>query len=93
MVSYPLSPIPPRFVSTKREFFFPLLGYALAAVFHCTSILSKLLLNEEGAKMSELPCASGAEDDKLNYDPSNDTGVGRLGLISEFGLSLLERFG
>lgn len=39
--------------------------------------------------MRELPCAGGAEDDELNDDPSNDTGVGRLGLISEFGLSLL----
>jgi hypothetical protein len=39
--------------------------------------------------MRKLPCASGAEDDELNDDPSNDTAVGRLGLISEFGLSLL----
>lgn len=39
--------------------------------------------------MRQLPCAGGAEDDELNNDPSNNTGVGRLGLISEFGLSLL----
>lgn len=39
--------------------------------------------------MRELPSAGGAEDDELNDNPSNDTGVGRLGLISEFGLSLL----
>lgn len=63
--------------------------FALAVSIPFASILSKLLLNKERTQMRKLPCAGGAEDDKLNDDPSNDTGVCRLGLISEFGLSLL----
>lgn len=51
--------------------------------------LSELLLDEEGSEMRELPGAGDAEDDKLDDDPADDTGVCRLGLISELGLSLL----
>jgi hypothetical protein len=39
--------------------------------------------------MRELPGAGDAEDDELDDDPADDTGVCRLGLISELGLSLL----
>jgi hypothetical protein len=38
--------------------------------------------------MRKLPGASDAKHNELNNDPSNDTGVGRLGLISELSLSL-----
>lgn len=51
--------------------------------------LSELLLDEEGSEMRELPGAGDAKDDKLDDDPADDTGVCRLGLISELGLSLL----
>jgi hypothetical protein len=39
--------------------------------------------------MRELPCAGGAENKDLNEHVSHDTSVGRLGLVSEFGLSFL----
>lgn len=90
LVSYPFSPIPPH-LSWQDGFSFPFLRsmFAPACLFQFASISSKLLLNKERTQMRELPSAGGAEDDELNDDPSNDAGVGRLGLISEFGLSLL----
>lgn len=39
--------------------------------------------------MRKLPCAGGSQDDDLNDHPANDTRVGRLGLVSELGLSFL----
>jgi hypothetical protein len=39
--------------------------------------------------MRKLPGAGDAKNDELNNDPSNNTGVCRLGLISELGLSFL----
>lgn len=39
--------------------------------------------------MRKLPGAGDAKHDELDNDPSNDTGVCRLGLISELGLSFL----
>ena len=39
--------------------------------------------------MRQLPCAGGCQDDDLNDHPANDTRVGRLGLVSELGLSFL----
>jgi hypothetical protein len=39
--------------------------------------------------MRKLPGAGDAKHDELDDDPSNDTGICRLGLISELGLSLL----
>jgi hypothetical protein len=51
--------------------------------------LGQLLLNEEGSEMRKLPGAGNAKNNELNDDPSNNTGVCRLGLISELGLSFL----
>ena len=51
--------------------------------------LGQLLLDEEGPEMRELPGASNAKDNKLNNDPSDNTGICRLGLVSELSLSLL----
>lgn len=51
--------------------------------------LRQLLLDEEGAQMRQLPGAGAAENDELDNHPSNDTGVGGLGLISELGLAFL----
>lgn len=47
------------------------------------------MLDEKGAQVRQLPCASDTEDGKLNQSPANDASVGRLGLISEFGLAFL----
>ncbi len=52
-------------------------------------VLRQLLLDEEGAQMRQLPGAGTAENDELDNHPSNDTGVGGLGLISELGLAFL----
>lgn len=40
--------------------------------------------------MRQLPGAGAAEDDELDNHPSDDAGVGRLGLISELGFAFLQ---
>lgn len=39
--------------------------------------------------MRQLPGASDGKHDKLDEHPSNNTGVGGLGLVTEFGFALL----
>lgn len=39
--------------------------------------------------MRKLPSAGDSDDNELDDDPSNDTGIGSLGLISEFGFAFL----
>lgn len=51
--------------------------------------LRELLLDEEGPQMRQLPGASDGKHDKLDEHPSDNTGVGRLGLVAEFGFALL----
>ena len=51
--------------------------------------LSKLLLDEEGAEVGELPRAGYTQDGELDERPADDAGVGGFGLIAEFGFTLL----
>ncbi len=51
--------------------------------------LRKLLLDEEGPQMRQLPCASDTEDGQLDHHPPHDTAVGGLGLVTELGLAFL----
>lgn len=51
--------------------------------------LCELLLDEEGAQMRELPCASDAEDGKLNQGPADDARVCVFRLVTELGLAFL----
>ncbi len=39
--------------------------------------------------MRQLPCTGNTEDRQLDQDPPNHATVGRLGLVSEFGLPFL----
>lgn len=41
--------------------------------------------------MGQLPCACATENDKLDEHPPDDARVGRLGLVTEFGLAFLSR--
>ena len=54
-----------------------------------TKSLGKLLLDEKGAQMRELPYASYGEDNELDQRPANDARVCVFGLIAEFGFTLL----
>lgn len=51
--------------------------------------LSKLLLDEEGAQVGELPRAGYTQDGELDERPAHDAGVGCFGLVAEFGFALL----
>ena len=51
--------------------------------------LYKLLLDEERSQVRQLPRASDTKDGKLDQCPSNDAGVGALGLVAELGFALL----
>lgn len=51
--------------------------------------LYKLLLDEERPQVRQLPRASDTKDGKLDQCPSNDAGVGALGLVAELGFALL----
>lgn len=51
--------------------------------------LCKLLLDEEGPQVGQLPGARHAEHDELDQDPSDHTRVGALGLIAELGFAFL----
>lgn len=50
--------------------------------------LNQLLLGEETSQMVELPSAGTAQNNGLDDDPSHNSRVGGLGLVSELGLSL-----
>ena len=52
--------------------------------------LSELLLDEERPKVRKLPSARGTKNNELDEDPADNTAIGRLGLISEFGFTLLD---
>lgn len=52
-------------------------------------LLRKLLLDEKGPQVRELPCASDTKDSKLDKSPADNTGVCGFGLISEFSLAFL----
>ena len=39
--------------------------------------------------MRELPSAGGRQDGDLDQSPAHNTGVGRFGLITEFGFTFL----
>lgn len=39
--------------------------------------------------MAQLPSTGTSKDKQLNQDPADDASVGGLGLIAEFGFSLL----
>lgn len=52
-------------------------------------ILSKLLLDEEGAQMRQLPDAGDTENNELDKCPANDARVCVFGLVAEFGFALL----
>ena len=54
-----------------------------------TKSLGKLLLDEKGAQMRELPYASYGENNELDQRPANDARVCVFGLIAEFGFTLL----
>jgi hypothetical protein len=54
--------------------------------------LRKFLLDEEGAQMRKLPCASDTENDELNHGPSNDAGVCVFGLVAELGFAFLRGY-
>ena len=51
--------------------------------------LSKLLLDEEGAQVRQLPRAGDAQHGELDERPAHDARVGRLGLVAELGFALL----
>ena len=51
--------------------------------------LYKLLFDEERPQVRQLPRASDTKDGKLDQCPSNDAGVGALGLVAELGFALL----
>jgi hypothetical protein len=51
--------------------------------------LYKLLLDEECSQVRQLPRASDTKDGKLDQCPSNDAGVGALGLVAELSFALL----
>ena len=53
--------------------------------------LGELLLNEKGPQMRQLPGACGANNNELDDDPPDDTGICRFGLVAEFGFSLLHK--
>jgi hypothetical protein len=53
--------------------------------------LGKLLLDEEGAQMRQLPCAGDTENDELDDGPANDAGICGLGLVAELGFAFLYR--
>lgn len=49
----------------------------------------ELLLDEEVSQMRQLPGTCYANHNQLDNDPANDSGIGILGLVPEFGLALL----
>lgn len=51
----------------------------------------KLLLDEEGPQMRQLPRAGDTQDGHLDERPPHNTRVGRLGLVAELGLTLLHQ--
>lgn len=51
--------------------------------------LGKLLLDEEGPQMRQLPGTGDAEHGQLDQDPAHNTRVGRLGLVAELGFAFL----
>lgn len=51
--------------------------------------LSQLLLDEERPEVRKLPGACCGKDDELNQSPSDNTGVGSLGLVTEFCFAFL----
>ena len=52
-------------------------------------VSGKLLLDEKGPQMRELPCACDAQHNQLQQRPSHDPGVRALGLVSKLGFSFL----
>lgn len=50
--------------------------------------LNQLLLGEEASQMVELPSTGGSQNNGLDDDPSDNSRVCGLGLVSELGLSL-----
>lgn len=51
--------------------------------------LGKLLLDEEGAQMRQLPCASNTKDNELDDGPANNAGIRGFGLVAELGFAFL----
>lgn len=80
-----ISPIPSSTMSSSLA---PPMTVRTVSVQNRTD-LGQLLLDEEGPQMRELPCAGSGENDDLDKHPSDGTGVGSLGLVSEFGLTFL----
>jgi hypothetical protein len=60
----------------------------IAQIMSCKS-LRKLLLDEEGAQVGELPCAGDTQYDELDNGPANDACVCGFGLVAEFGFTFL----
>lgn len=51
--------------------------------------LGKLLLDEEGPQVRQLPSTGDAQHNELDEDPADNTAVGVLGLVAELGFALL----
>ena len=58
-------------------------------VFFSERVLRKLLLDEKGPQVGQLPCASDTENGELNKSPADNAGVCGFGLISELSFAFL----
>lgn len=61
----------------------------MASLFFNQSNLGQLLLNEERPQVRELPSARNGQNSQLNESPADNTTVGSLGLVTEFGFTFL----